>query len=63
LPTHCPPFYVDDILLATTHDKKRRGPALRWALPYGIGDVRIVEAVPPDLVRAVLIKLGAKGPT
>jgi len=29
----CPPFDVDDMLLAMAHDKKRRGPALRWAPP------------------------------
>jgi len=60
LPTRCPPFDADDIWAAMAHDKKRRGKTLRWALPRAIGQVEIVEAVPRDIVMAVLRDMGAE---
>jgi 3-dehydroquinate synthetase len=60
LPVRCPPFDVDAIWEAMTHDKKRRGRAQRWVLPTAIGEVEIVEDVPPGVVRSVLQDLGAR---
>ena len=60
LPVHCPPFDVDAIWDALAHDKKRRGQSLRWVLPRTIGEVEIVEDVPPHVVRAVLYNIGAR---
>lgn len=61
LPARCPPFAVDDLLLAMAHDKKKRGLRLRWALPVAIGRVEIHDQVPPELARSVLCALGARG--
>jgi 3-dehydroquinate synthase len=60
LPVRCPPFNVESIWNAMAHDKKRRGDALRWVLPYSIGDVRVVEDVPPSVVKSVLQEMGAR---
>jgi shikimate kinase/3-dehydroquinate synthase len=60
LPVRCPPFDADAIWEAMRHDKKRRGRAQRWVLPTAIGEVEIVEDVPPDVVRSVLRDLGAR---
>jgi 3-dehydroquinate synthase len=61
LPVRCPPYDIDAIWEAMTHDKKRRGRTLRWVLPHAIGHVEIVEDVPPGVVRSVLQDLGACG--
>jgi 3-dehydroquinate synthetase len=45
---------VDAIWDAMAHDKKKRGRTLRWILPRTIGDVEIVDDVPPALVKSVL---------
>ena len=60
LPVRCPPFDADAIWEAMAHDKKRRGHALRWVLPYAIGEVEIAEDVPPDIVKSTLHSLGAR---
>jgi len=59
LPTRCPPFRVDDIWAAMTHDKKRQGYGLRWVLPREIGRVQINDEVPAAVVRSVLLNMGA----
>jgi 3-dehydroquinate synthetase len=61
LPTRCPPVEADAIVAAMAHDKKRRGRRLRWVLPRAIGTVEIADDVPPDVVRSVLVDLGARG--
>ena len=58
LPYRCPPFPVEAIWEAMTHDKKRQGDTLRWVLPHAIGEVAIVEEVPPKVVRSVLAEIG-----
>lgn len=60
LPVRCPDYPVEQILQAAMHDKKKQSGRLRWILPYSPGDVRIVENVPLEIVREVLIKMGAK---
>jgi len=60
LPVRCPPLDAEAIWSAMTHDKKKRGDALRWVLPRTIGEVEIVEDVPPFLVKSVLRSLGAR---
>jgi shikimate kinase/3-dehydroquinate synthase len=59
LPVRCPPFDADAIWDAMAHDKKRQGRALRWVLPYAIGEVGITEDVPRETVISVLRDLGA----
>jgi 3-dehydroquinate synthase len=60
LPVRCPPFDADAISAAMAHDKKRRGHALRWVLPHAIGEVDVVEKVPPEVTKQVLRGLGAR---
>jgi shikimate kinase/3-dehydroquinate synthase len=60
LPVRCPPFDADGIWEAMAHDKKRQGRSLRWVLPRAIGEVEIVEGVPPETVTLVLRELGAR---
>ncbi len=60
LPVRCPPFDADAILAAMTHDKKKQGYGLRWALPRAIGQVEIIANVPVQVVRSVLCSLGAR---
>jgi 3-dehydroquinate synthase len=50
---------VEVIWHAMAHDKKKRGRKLRWILPRAIGEVEIVENVPPELVKSVLKALRA----
>ena len=63
LPTRCPTFETSAIWDAMAHDKKRRGRTLRWILVHDIGDVRIHEDVPADLVQHILIEMGGKPAT
>jgi 3-dehydroquinate synthetase len=42
-----------------TYDKKRQGGTVRWVLPRAIGDVKVVDHVPPDVVISVLQEMGA----
>jgi 3-dehydroquinate synthase len=60
LPVRCPPYGVDGIWAAMAHDKKRRGRALRWVLPHGIGNVEITDDVPRQVVASVLSRMGAR---
>lgn len=59
LPVRCPPYKVDAIFEAMAHDKKKRGKSLRWVLPRAVGEVEIVENVPEEIVRSVLLEMGA----
>jgi 3-dehydroquinate synthase len=52
---------IEAIWRAMAHDKKKRGRKLRWILPRAIGEVEIVEDVPPDLVKSVLKTLRSEG--
>ncbi|MFN2108038.1 MAG: 3-dehydroquinate synthase, partial [Anaerolineae bacterium] len=60
LPVTCPPYSVDAVWVAMTHDKKKQGKGLRWILPRAIGDVEIVDDVPESLVKQILVEMGAK---
>ena len=60
LPIACPPYPVNQIWEAMSHDKKRQGSGLRWILPRDIGEVDIVENVAPSVVKAVLRNIGAR---
>jgi 3-dehydroquinate synthase len=59
LPVTCPPYPVEAIWDAMTHDKKKQGKGLRWVLPCAIGDVTIADDVPENLVRQILVEMGA----
>jgi 3-dehydroquinate synthetase len=58
LPTTLPPYPIDALLDAMTHDKKKHRGRLRWILPRRIGEVEIVAEVPEDVVREVLAGAG-----
>ena len=60
LPVTCPPYPVDAIWQAMTHDKKKQGKGLRWILPRAIGDVILAGDVPETLVRRILVEMGAE---
>ncbi len=60
LPTTCPDFDVDAIIEAMTRDKKKKGKKLQWILPRDIGNVTIFDEVPQDVVKDVLVSMGAK---
>ena len=60
LPVTCPPYPVDALWQAMSHDKKKQGKALRWILPRAIGDVEIADDVPEALVRQILVEMGAR---
>jgi len=60
LPTDCPPHDVDAIYQVMGYDKKRDAGRLRWVLPRTLGDAIVTDTVPPDLVREVLIEMGAR---
>jgi 3-dehydroquinate synthetase len=60
LPVRCPPIKADAIWTAMTHDKKKRGDALRWILPKAIGVVEIVEDVPEVTIKSILRTIGAR---
>ncbi|HOU15899.1 MAG TPA: 3-dehydroquinate synthase [Anaerolineae bacterium] len=59
LPVTCPPYSVDAVRQAMTHDKKKQGKGLCWILPRAIGDVTIADDVPEGLVRQILVAMGA----
>ncbi|MHC4493718.1 MAG: hypothetical protein ACYTDU_19115, partial [Planctomycetota bacterium] len=44
----------DDVLKALRHDKKRRDERLRWVLPLRVGEVKVFDDVPEELVLAAL---------
>jgi shikimate kinase/3-dehydroquinate synthase len=60
LPVTCPPYPVDAVWAAMTHDKKKQGKGLRWILPRAIGDVEIADDVPESLVRQILVEMRAR---
>ena len=60
LPTRCPDIKVGRLIDAMRHDKKRTAAGLRWILPHAIGEVTIVDSVPEDTVRRVLVDMGAR---
>lgn len=60
LPVRCPKWPASDIWVAMQYDKKRKGHSLRWILPEAIGRVVVKDDVPEQLVRSVLIELGAE---
>ena len=60
LPTRCPEIQAGCLMDAMQHDKKRTVNGLRWILPLAIGKAEIVEGVPEDAVRAVLLDMGAR---
>lgn len=60
LPVRCPAYPVEDICAAMGHDKKRADGRLRWILPRGIGDVVVTDDVPREVVRTVLVEMGAR---
>ena len=59
LPVTCPPYPAGAIWDAMTHDKKKQGKTLRWILPRAIGDVVIADDVPENLIKQILIEMGA----
>jgi shikimate kinase/3-dehydroquinate synthase len=59
LPVTSPSYPVDAIWDAMMHDKKKQGKGLRWVLPRAIGDVEIVDDVPENLVKQILVEMGA----
>jgi shikimate kinase/3-dehydroquinate synthase len=60
LPVRCPPFDIEEIFEAMSHDKKRRGHSLRWILPHAIGHVEVADDVPEPIVFSVLTSMGAR---
>lgn len=40
----------DDVVAALRHDKKRKGKKLRWVLPLRVGEVKVFDDVPDELV-------------
>jgi 3-dehydroquinate synthetase len=60
VPSTCPPFSVEAIWEAMSHDKKRQGKRLRWVLPHAVGRVETSDQVPKNLVLAVLRQMGAE---
>ncbi len=59
-PVRCPPFPAEAIWGAMAHDKKRRGRALRWVLPEGIGRAVLVDDVPQAAVFSALKQIGVQ---
>jgi 3-dehydroquinate synthetase len=59
LPVRCPAVPFPALWDAMGHDKKRRGRSLRWVLPRAIGEAAIDHEVPREIVRDVLIEMGA----
>lgn len=61
LPTRLPRLSVEALLHAALWDKKARGGRVRWALPTALGSATIVDDVPDETVRDVLVERGAEG--
>ena len=59
LPSVGPPVQAEAVWEAMGRDKKKRGAQLRWVLPRGIGEVKIVEDVAREVVLKVLREMGA----
>ena len=61
LPTRLPPELGAKALMhAALWDKKVRGGRVRWALPTGLGSAAVVDDVPDEAVRDVLVECGAE---
>lgn len=60
LPTRCPEMDVTRLIDAMQHDKKRTVNGLRWILPLALGKTQIVQGIPEDAVRDVLLEMGAR---
>ncbi|MCI0596746.1 MAG: 3-dehydroquinate synthase, partial [candidate division Zixibacteria bacterium] len=62
LPVSLSPYRLkaDAVLGAMQYDKKRKEGNLRFVLPSRIGSVVIRDRIDPDVVRSILVELGAK---
>ncbi|MGE5559834.1 MAG: 3-dehydroquinate synthase [Chloroflexota bacterium] len=60
LPTRLPSIAFAELRTAMEADKKRRGGALRWVLPEGIGAAVAGIDVPEAALKAVACELGAR---
>lgn len=60
LPVRCPPFSVDEIWEALSHDKKHHHGSLYWVIPTAIGAAKIATDLSPRVVKDVLQQLGAR---
>ena len=60
LPVTPPDFPVEEILQAMVHDKKKQGKSQYWVLPHAVGDVRIHDGIPEDVVVNLLKKAGGE---
>ncbi len=58
LPTKVPAFETADVFRVLDVDKKHSGQGWTFALPFGIGDVRVVRSVPADVAAAALDSCG-----
>jgi len=50
---------ADAVRRALQHDKKRRAEKLHWVLPHALGDVRVHDDMPEDVVNAALTETAA----
>ncbi|HEX6797167.1 MAG TPA: 3-dehydroquinate synthase [Ktedonobacterales bacterium] len=61
LPIRLPPeLSAEALMRAALWDKKVRGGRVRWALPIGLGRSEIVDDVPDEAVRDVLLACGTE---
>lgn len=61
LPMRCPDVPARALMRAALWDKKVRGGRVRWVLISRLGEARVVENVPDDVVRSALLEIGASG--
>ncbi len=60
LPIRVPGFPPDRVIAAMASDKKKLNGRLRFILPRRIGEVEIVDDVPPAVIRTVLDEMKAR---
>jgi 3-dehydroquinate synthase len=60
LPIRVSPYPAGQVIAAMAHDKKRMNGRLRFILPRRIGEVEIVDDVPPEVIRIVLCEMKAR---
>lgn len=60
LPTRLPPLSAGALMQAALWDKKVRGGRVRWVLPADLGSATIVDDVPDEAVRDILVRCGAQ---
>jgi 3-dehydroquinate synthetase len=60
LPGRLPPIPATRLMRAALWDKKVRGGRVRWIVATDLGSATAVEDVPDEVVRAVLVELGAR---